>query len=99
MSLLPPPPRVSTPDPRTCDAPASDDAGRGPLGAQLGPRGRQTHGPRVGVGGHATPLLALQPQQSDVVLPALAQVLPVDHDALRGKASLEVVLLHRVVVA
>lgn len=51
------------------------------------------------VKGHTVPICALQLQQGNIILPALAAVLPVDHDALRRESALKVVPLLSVVVA
>lgn len=61
-------------------------------------QGRQAGGVGVGVEGHTGVLCALKLEQGNVVLPALAVVLPVDDDALGGEAALKVVPLHCVVV-
>lgn len=55
----------------------------------------------MGVEGHTGALRprALKLEQGNVVLPALALVLAVHHNALRGQRALKVVTLHRVVVA
>lgn len=50
------------------------------------------------VKGHTVAFGALQPKQGNVILPALAMVLPVNDDALRGQAALKVIPLLRVVV-
>lgn len=67
---------------RVCEAPAGDHAGGRPLlppAAHL----RQTHGCSVRVERHTAALCAFEPQQGNVVLPALTVVLPVDNDAFR----------------
>ena len=50
------------------------------------------------VEGHTVPIGALQPQQGDVVLPALTVILPVDDDAFRRESALKVIPLLCVVV-
>lgn len=52
----------------------------------------------MGVEGHTGAIRAFELEQGNVVLPALAVVLPVDDDALGGEAALKVIPLHRVVV-
>lgn len=51
------------------------------------------------VEGHTVALGAFEPQQGDVVLPALALILSVDDDAFGRQGAFEVVLLLGVVVA
>lgn len=81
----------------TCDAPASDHTGSRPF-LPLVTWLRQTHCTSVRIKCHTVTLCAFEPQQGNVVLPALIVILSVDNDAFRGQGAFKIILLLGVVV-